>query len=306
LSLNNCTGNGDCAPTAQTENSPWVCTCNEGFCGASCNIVCGNCLNNCSGQGICSGGVCSCDVGFTGADCSFVEEIYSCPNNCTGRGYCRQTNVTNSGFKCFCQDCFSGPDCSQARIFCPGNCSGQGVCQCDGTCACQNGYTGVACEQVVETCSSNMFCSGNGFCKNGTCKCNPGFAGQFCSYACHTGGGNSTVGCNADKNHGSCVMSASGTNASCVCKPEYTGVGCQSDTVHSVWESYVKGWNPIGTIIAGFIGVGVILLIGGFVYNHYKGKRGLSTVPGVDHVRSKIMASSEFKIEENQRNASNY
>eukprot|EP00298_Acanthocystis_sp_HF-20_P013956 c20578_g1_i1.p1 GENE.c20578_g1_i1~~c20578_g1_i1.p1 ORF type:complete len:442 (+),score=190.93 c20578_g1_i1:28-1326(+) len=305
LSLNNCTGNGECAPITQTENAQWVCNCFDGFCGESCDKVCGKCANNCSGHGICFGTECTCDIGFGGVDCSFVEEIYSCPNNCSGRGHCKQVNATST-YKCFCEDCFSGADCSKTRTFCPGNCSGQGVCQCDGTCSCQNGYTGVACEQIIETCSSNQFCSGNGLCNNGTCKCNPGFAGKYCSLACHTGGGNSTVGCNADKNHGTCVANADSTNASCVCKPEYKGVGCQLATTTNTLDDYVNGWNPIGTIIIGFVGAAVVLLIGGFVFNHIKGKRGLSTVPGADHIRSKLLGSSEFKIEENQRNASNY
>lgn len=304
-SLNNCTGHGVCSPTEpENENSAWGCTCDTDFCGESCDKVCGTCLNNCTGHGICARGICECEIGFGGEDCASVVAISTCPNNCTGHGRCQRVNGT---FSCVCDSCYKGLDCSRTSSFCPGNCSGNGMCDCDGVCHCAVGFGGLACQEVISTCEKHNFCSGNGRCVNDTCKCNPGFTGSECSFACHTGGGNSTVGCHADHGHGNC-MEINGT-AECVCKPEYEGVGCESETTQNVFDDYVNGWNPIGTVVIILVAGAVIGLVSGFTYNYYQGKRGLSAVPGLQSLRSRVVKGPEFEqtlLQGSQRDVSNY
>jgi len=103
-----------------------------------------------------------------------------------------------------------------------------------------------------------------------------------------------------------CIASDNGT-AYCVCKPEYSGVGCEAETTQGSLDEYVRGWNPIGTIILGIVGAAIIVFVGGFAYNFAKGKRGLNCVPGIQQARSKV-GGDEYKAigGPDQRNASNY
>ncbi|CAK5196381.1 unnamed protein product [Aphanomyces euteiches] len=93
-----------------------------------------------------------------------------CPNACSGRGFCNIFNV------CACTTGFWGSDCSNMR--CPmgkawgvitgtdtahqmAECSGRGICNpASGTCSCQIGFEGHACEYVI--CQES--CSGRGRC----------------------------------------------------------------------------------------------------------------------------------------------
>lgn len=67
------------------------------------------CPRNCSGRGVCVGGLCTCDAGFTGAAC----ERPICPNDCgsaRGRGDCDKAHLR----RCVCRYGYVGADCSQA------------------------------------------------------------------------------------------------------------------------------------------------------------------------------------------------
>jgi len=299
--LNNCTGRGECGPSDwETEGAPWVCTCEEGFCGDSCDQVCGGCPKNCSGQGTCTGGACVCGAGFGGPACDRVAAIHTCPNNCTGQGICARGN--GSTYSCQCFDCFSGPDCSNSSVFCPGGCSSQGHCGCDGKCYCRPGFTGIACEIVQSTCAEFGFCSGNGVCRNSTCKCNPGFAGPRCDLACHTGG-SGDVGCHAPR-RGRCV--AVNDTVSCVCKPEYEGIGCENNATSGLFDEYVNGWNPIGTIVLGVAAIVVCAFVSLFVVNYAFGKRGVNAVPGISGMRSTVKGDDYHQSLNEPRSESNY
>jgi len=99
-----------------------------------------------------------------------------CPNNCNLHGRCIAKTLT-----CECFRGYSGPDCS--LLTCPygsawfdislgvdnahnlAECSNQGICDVfSGTCVCQNGFEGSACQR--KTCPSS--CSGVGICMDVT------------------------------------------------------------------------------------------------------------------------------------------
>lgn len=297
--LSDCNGHGDCLPSdPQNAESSWNCTCDSGYCGDACELVCGGCPSNCSGHGMCTLGTCICDEGFTGESCSSTAPIFSCPANCSGHGLC---SLVGGAFQCVCQDCYTGPGCSDSGVFCPGNCSGRGMCGCDAVCTCQTGYSGEACQQVEATCEEFHYCSGNGECVDNSCRCNPGFAGLTCNIACHTGGVG-TVGCNADRNHGRCGVVNATNEPVCLCMPEYTGVGCEQNTTSSMLEEYVNGWNPLGTVVIILAVVCVVAFVAGLVVNYFHGKRGINAVPGISSIRSKVKGADY----EGQRNESNY
>ncbi|KAL4102731.1 Dkk4p [Phytophthora ramorum] len=98
-------------------------------------------------------------------------EGFTCPNYCSSRGLCLAQGL------CSCPKGWSGPDCSIAT--CPlgsawadgvigtdnghnlAPCSNRGECELDtGTCTCDSGFTGAACERM--TCT----CNGHGSCKS--------------------------------------------------------------------------------------------------------------------------------------------
>jgi len=70
----------------------------------------------------------------------------------------------------------------------------------------------------------------------------------------------------------------------------------------------MNGWNPIGTVVLGMVGVAIVVFFGGFGFNYFKGKRGINAVPGVQSMRSKVKGADyeQSHLEGNQRNVSNY
>ena len=95
------------------------------------------CPKDCSGHGVCAGGICSCSPGWKGVDCATKS---FCPNNCSGHGTCVQS-------QCACGPGWSGDDCN-IQINCANNCSGHGVCV-NMQCCCENGWTGNDCSRKV-------------------------------------------------------------------------------------------------------------------------------------------------------------
>ena len=215
------------------------CTCQNGWSGERCETVdiepslSTECLNNCTGQGICLNGGCVCHKGFNGTDCSQAipcpncpETASGCPNDCSGNGKCE--DVGNNK-ECICGQGFKGNDCSLLR--CPGDpeeCSGHGACNdVDGTCACTPGFAGLGCGTQVTACPSNCTSPKHGICSEvgdneHRCLCKDGYGGPACSVDAR---------CPVDMpsseacyGHGSCVAEK------CVCDEGFAGAFCELRT----------------------------------------------------------------------------
>jgi hypothetical protein len=132
----------------------------------------------CSGRGLCNKatGECTCATGFTTsdgnngpgsiADCGYKSGVIStCPiantKLCNGKGECSGTTL----YQCTCYAGYAGAACE--RKLCPkgrawfdeataantahglAECSNRGVCDYGtGTCACQSGFEGLACDRL--------------------------------------------------------------------------------------------------------------------------------------------------------------
>lgn len=59
---------------------------------------------------------------------------------------------------------------------CSVDCGTHGVCM-GGSCRCEEGWTGAACDQRV----CNPLCVKHGTCKDGKCECEPGWNGEHCT-----------------------------------------------------------------------------------------------------------------------------
>lgn len=172
---NNCYGNGRCDSSTRVG----VCECYPGWKGLDCSEA--PCPRNCSFHGVCmeidaafGGGRCRCERGWAGADCS--HEIKTCPgltpdnHPCNRHGKCDVLTGT-----CNCTTGYVGDACQQrdcvggylsmserhpqpwASLGCPDDCSCHGHCICTGDeetedtcyCACEPGWGGSACTEVI-------------------------------------------------------------------------------------------------------------------------------------------------------------
>jgi len=116
---------------------------------------------------------------------------------------------------CECENGFTGANCETdacENIICQNN----GTCV-NGTCNCPIGFSGPNCETVVDPCN-NVSCQNGGTCNNnGTCDCPTGFTGSNCETivnACDN------VSC---QNGGTCV------DGTCDCPEGFSGPNCQID-----------------------------------------------------------------------------
>jgi tenascin len=207
-----CHGNGICVSN--------TCYCESGYLQPHCRQKSCRQNNDCSGHGICNeDGSCACYEGYRGDDCNdpsytispIVElcarqvKAKGCGDGakCSGHGSC------NSKLgKCECSSkSWIGDDCSQRP--CDSGCSQQGGCAEDGSCACNEGFSGSECE--FRDCPNN--CSGHGECDTtvGQCTCENRWAQVDCSEKeCLKKGG---LTCNG---HGVCK------EGECECIGEYS------------------------------------------------------------------------------------
>jgi len=161
------------------------------------------------------------------------KDLNKCDSGpCKNGGTC--TNSDGS-YSCKCQNGWTGINCNQDINECnSGPCKNEGTCtNSDGSylCSCQDGWTGINCNQDINECNS-------GPCKNeGTCTNSDG------SYLCSCQDGWTGNNCNQDinecnshpcKNGGAC--SNSDGSYSCSCQDGWTGNDCT--------QVYMYGFNP--------------------------------------------------------------
>ena len=119
-------------------------------------------------------------------------------------------------------------------------CSGHGRCSGqNGTCVCEPGWGGVACDIFLHTCSENRDCGGGerGNCSTdlATCMCGEGYTGAFCQHcAPGTFGPECKTVCSLATScgdHGRC----SGQNGTCLCEPGWAGEQCEIMVCPTGW-----------------------------------------------------------------------
>lgn len=175
-----CSGMDDCnaAQGKGVCTGPSMCTCTEGYTGATCAIpTCTTpqchenqtCLDvnfcvcqpefvpplcrvryqcaavaECNGNGVCtSQDSCTCDPGFQPPDCLI-------PYSCDGIGGCSSRNgICVETDECLCDDNWGGPTCEIPDCSDVGNCTSaeNGICIAPNTCNCQAGWSSEDCSQ---------------------------------------------------------------------------------------------------------------------------------------------------------------
>ncbi|TNF28655.1 MAG: hypothetical protein EP329_17495 [Deltaproteobacteria bacterium] len=209
-----CVQSTDCASGACDDNG--TCTCELGY-GPDDN---GDCAeiddcdpNPCANGGTCTDEInafaCACAEGWTGVTCE--ERVDLCdPNPCLNGGSCTPTE--EGGVACVCAAGYFGQDCSEECEV--GNCkAGTVTCSGDGSnrlCdACVEGYYGLACEEDIDECATEVDdCNDNADCTNTeggyTCTCHPGLQGNGVSCVACTDG-KWGLGCAQTCDQGNCV-----------------------------------------------------------------------------------------------------
>ncbi|KAG5842512.1 hypothetical protein ANANG_G00178410 [Anguilla anguilla] len=117
----------------------------------------------------------------------------------------------------------------------PEDCGGHGACV-DGSCVCQPGWRGPACDTLA---CQTPGCGDHGVCTQYGCVCDAGWTGSNCSEVCLTGfygdGCNQTCECwnggSCDPVHGHCTCPAGYQGASCEheCPIGFYGVNCAQE-----------------------------------------------------------------------------
>ncbi|XP_028407950.1 stabilin-2-like isoform X3 [Dendronephthya gigantea] len=173
--------------------------------------------------GLCPFGTQKITVGMGLRKCVLAGNLYGCVH------LCRRTIVKSV----FCQN-YWGPDCRP----CPGlgsgyaSCFGNGNCSDleagNGTCQCNTGFEGFACEQCSNKTKFGTKCEQDCTCKHGKCDSGTLGYGKCIPFTCTTAyyGDNCDQyepACDNCHNHSHCY------NKICKCNPGYTGNGtvCQ-------------------------------------------------------------------------------
>ncbi|XP_072046273.1 uncharacterized protein [Amphiura filiformis] len=228
--------------------SEGTCSCDNDYTGIYCEVPPNPCDEIvCQNGGVCSEGTCSCDNDYTGVyqkpirvRPSYLTEMFHfiilpanidvdpCQPNPCGNGGCFQ-GVSGSSFVCSCPDGSFLDDLACPDVPPPNPCNGI-VCEnggecVEGSCSCDNGYTGANCEIPPNICNG-IVCENGGVCVGGSCNCADGYTGTNCDT-------------NIDVNpcqpnpcgNGGCFQGVSGISFVCSC-PDGTfldGLACPDD-----------------------------------------------------------------------------
>ncbi|XP_075040834.1 protein crumbs homolog 2 isoform X2 [Mixophyes fleayi] len=221
------------------------------------------CLNGGTCQETPDGITCHCPTvpqAFTGPDCGVLYNAckgVTCPNTyiCQAKlGYVDYECLCQPGFNCTSNECDNNP-CALQNSQCSDSEDGF-------TCKCQNGYSGLKCQEKVSPCAQNP-CDHNAECLENmgsyTCVCQSGYTGQHCEvvvdqcasspcqneaicvdkqdkYLCFCVPGFQGYHCEIDinecaskpcQNNGSCLNSKD--RYECNCATGYTGVNCETE-----------------------------------------------------------------------------
>ena len=210
----------------------FICTCQAGTAGLTCESILSPCASSpCANGGVCSNGNdasgefdCFCLPGFSGDTCE--TDIDECAvNPCLNGGTC--FDGVNS-FSCSCPPEFSGPSCETQVVFCTVSACGNGgscVEESNGfSCVCPPGWTGEQCFENINECEA-IVCENSGTCVDSAgsflCLCSQGFTGPDCSEEIDFCAGNPCSG------NGNCTSSPTG--AACSCRAGFTGPQCAED-----------------------------------------------------------------------------
>ncbi|XP_048107391.1 protein jagged-2-like [Alosa alosa] len=175
-----CMNGGRCHHTP----SGYSCQCPPGYSGHTCQVQADVCVPSpCLNGGVChrlhGDFYCTCPLGYEGKTCSSLQVIDSCTIAVT-------TNSTEGVWQISSNVCGSHGHCiSQSR----GNF----------TCACQPGFTGKYCHEMINSSCDSAPCLNGGTCVGGgayTCICKEGWEGPTCaqnvndciSHPCYNGG----------------------------------------------------------------------------------------------------------------------
>ena len=244
-----CNGNGACFRN--------LCVCKPGYHGKYCEKK-KTCSAECARNGVCNYGACLCAPEFTGKDCQISTRTQSEIFNVLGKSLdtfkasgaftckdgdaykCSLHGVCSSN-KCICDEGFSGVACEQVLLTgiysarCPHGCNDHGFCQF-GKCVCDLGWHGKSCEQKFDMpCEKD--CNGKGICEFGRCHCDSDYAGPTCEIKLKC-----AVDC-ASRDQGVCVAGR------CVCLNGYTGIDCSHPP-----KSSQDGLNRLGVQTVRFTG----------------------------------------------------
>lgn len=125
-------------------------------------------------------------------------DLNDCLNNCSGNGICKQSS--DDDYRCACFEDYTGNTCQMNKHKCfrkpclnNGNCTEfkvisnfTGNIDYEFKCSCSQRYYGTYCEKIKKDYCTNKTCSQNGFCffietsEEGECRCFRFFSGKNC------------------------------------------------------------------------------------------------------------------------------